>query len=131
MTLEEVEQLHHRISSRERPTTDLRRIREVSVPKDDEELVQALSDLWNLAFHIEGLFPRLDAAKAIVDLALAGDSSYPVHTNDYLIYHALTRNEREVLFEYIAKCIGEERASVAGSALAEFADDLLGEGPTF
>lgn len=130
MILEEVEHLNDRIMSGERPTTELLRIREGSVPKDDEQFVQALSDLWNNTLRIDGLYPKLDAAKAIIDIAWAGDSSYPVHTSEGLIYDSLTRDEREVLFAYIANCIGEERASVAGSALAEFADDLLGDGPT-
>lgn len=130
MTLEEIEQLNGRIVSGERPTSELLHLREVSVPKDDEQFVQALSDLWNNTLRIDGLYPKFDAAKAIIDIAWAGDSSYPVHTNEGLIYDSLTRDEREVLYGYIANCIGEERASVAGSALAEFADDLLGDGPT-
>ena len=91
--------------------------------------MESLSDLWSLTFHVNGLFPRLEAAKALVDVAWAGDISYPVLTNDGLIFDELSPDERSELFSYIAECIGEERASVAGAVLAEFADELMGDGP--
>jgi len=131
MTETEIDALSSRIYAGERPTAALWRIRKAPIinPKDESAL-QSLSNLWNLSLHIDGLFPKLEAAKAIVDVAWAGDISYPVATNDGSIYDVLTLEERHQLFDYIADCIGEERASVAGAALAEFADELLGDGPT-
>ena len=119
-----------RINAGERPTEELWHYRRAPITDRDESALESLSELWNLTLLTDGLFPTLEAAKAIVDVAWAGDISYPILTNDGLIYDGLTMDERQQLFDYIADCIGEERASVAGAVLAEFADELLGEGPT-
>lgn len=127
VTEEEIDQLSARIHAGERPTLELWTLRRtVNPPSGDEGAVQALSDLWGLAFHITGLFPPLEAAKALVDLASAGDASYPILTNDGLIYDALTPDERAALVEYIEAQAGDV---TTGSVLRQFADDLLGSGP--
>ena len=68
----------------------------------------------------------MEAAKALVDLALAGGASYPILTNDGLIYDTLSRDERAALVEYIEAQAGEV---ATGTVLGQFADDLLGSGP--
>ncbi len=37
---------------------------------------------------------------------------------------------RQQLFDYVTERLGDERASVAAAALTEFADELIGGGPT-
>lgn len=130
MTEVEIQDLISRIHAGERMTNELWCLRGAPIqnPKDLGAL-ESLSDLWGLAFHVDNLFPRLEAAKALVDVAWAGDISYPVLTNDGLIYDDLSPNERSELFSYITDCIGEDRASVAGAVLGQFADELIGDGP--
>ena len=130
MTESEVNELISRIHAGERPMDELWRIRSAPIiNREDESALESLSDLWSLAFHIEGLFPKLEAAKAIVDVAWEGNFTYPVLTNDGLIYDDLSMDERSQLFGYIADRIREDRVSAAGAVLAEFADELMGEGP--
>lgn len=130
MTERELDQLQKRILAGEQPTDDLWALRK-SGPEHsiDEDRAEALSDVWNLAFHHEGVFPKLEAAKALVETALAANTSYPILTNDGLVYDALSPTERQELVQFIRACLEKTHAPVATHVLNEFVDDLLGEGP--
>ena len=95
----------------------------------DHNQAEALSDVWNLAFHFDGLFPKLEAAKALVETALASNTSYPILTNDGLIYDALSPTERRELVHFIRRQMEGAEAPVAERVLEEFIVDLLGSGP--
>jgi hypothetical protein len=127
VTEDQIDHLSDRIHAGERPTLELWTLRRTATPPSgDNSAVEALSDLWGLAFHISRLFPPLEAAKALVDLALLGGASYPILTNEGLIYDALSLAERAALVEYIEAQAGEK---ATGTVLWQFADDLLGSGP--
>jgi hypothetical protein len=130
MTECELAALRSRIAAGERPTEELWVIRKSNHGQAlGYAKAEALSDLWNLVFHYEGLFPKAEAAKALVEIALAADSSYPVSTNDGLIYDALTHAERLRLVQFIKEQGADANAPAAKLALDDFADDLLGYGP--
>jgi hypothetical protein len=126
----EVGKLYDRIMAGERPIEELWSIRR-STPQQavDSQAAMASSDLWNLAFHHEALFPKLEAAKALVEIALANDSTYPISTNDGLVYDALSRDERLELVQFIRDRMSETHAPATKHVLNDFVNDLLGRGP--
>lgn len=130
MTERQLAELRHRIAAGEQLTEELWVIRKSHLECGlDASRAEGLSDVWNLAFHREGVFPKLEAAKALVDTALASDTCYPVLTNDGLVYDALSPGERQELVGFIRKRLDETNAPVARHVLEEFIDDLLGDGP--
>lgn len=130
MTEPELAQLHNRIIAGEQPTEELWAMRRSGLePCVDATTAEALADVWNLAFHHERLFPKLEAAKALVETALAANTSYPILTNDGLVYDALSRAERLDLIQFIRERVAQTEAPVAEHVLRDFVDDLLGDGP--
>ena len=130
MTEPELAQLHNRITAGKQPTEELWAIRRSRLePCVGATIAQALSDVWSLAFHYERLFPKLEAAKALVETALAADNSYPILTNDGLVYDALSLAERHDLVQFIRERVAQTEAPLAEHVLRAFVDDLLGDGP--
>lgn len=93
------------------------------------EETEDLSDLWQLILHHPGAFPIIEAAKAIVDLTVQSDNSYPILTNDGIIYDGLSPEERRELAQYTRNRMVEENPSVVRRALEQFIADLQGTGP--
>ena len=130
MTERDLDQLRHRIRAGEQPTDDLWALRNSSFEHGmSEERAEAVPDVWNLVFHHESAFPKLEAAKALVGTALAADVSYPILTNDGLVYDALSRAERAELAQFIRERMVEADAPLARDVLNAFAGELVGEGP--
>jgi hypothetical protein len=129
MTEAKIQRLYDRLAAGEQPIDDLRALRQRGF-KDgvDAERAEALSDLWNLVLHCD-LLPALDTAKALVELAAASDTSYPILINDGLIYDALNPRERAELVQFIRQCLAQANAPHAELVLIHFVDDLLGSGP--
>jgi hypothetical protein len=130
MTELELERLRSRIAAGELPTEDLWALRKANLDLVDAKKAEALSDVWNLAFHRKGLFPQLEAAKALVETALAANTPYPILTNDGLIYDSLTSAERHDLVQFIRERTGGSGVQLA-DILNEFVEDLIGSGPHF
>lgn len=94
----------------------------------DPALTEEVSDVLNAALHRKVL-PTLETAKAIVETAVIGDSTYPISTNDGLIYDNLSSGERLDLIDFVVTCLSNSNAPIARSSLVDFADDLAGRGP--
>ena len=93
--------------------------------KDGDE-VFSWSEFFALAFRHEGLLPALEAAKALVDLALAADETMPiVSPYDSKMKDVLSPAERAEMFDYIARKIGDNRSPQSFSAAADLADYLM------
>jgi hypothetical protein len=125
----EFDQLRHRILAREQVAEELRLLSESSrrariTPDEAEDL----SDLGNLALH-QNLVPSMDAARELVELAVASDTTYPILTNDGLIYDALHREHRDVLAKFVRHRLADASGGHTQQALLDFADDLEGRGP--
>lgn len=130
MTPGELERLRGRIMTGESMTSELWTLRKTALETDiSDGTAEALSDLWNLAFHREGLFPKIEAAKALVEAALATNSSYPILTNDGLIYDSLSPVDRQELVRFILNRISGAKPAIAKQVLLNFVDDLRGNGP--
>jgi hypothetical protein len=130
MTPGELERLRGRIMTGESMTSELWTLRKTALETDiSDGTAEALSDLWNLAFHREGLFPKIEAAKALVEAALATNSSYPILTNDGLIYDSLSPVDRQELVRFILDRISGAKPAIAKQVLLNFVDDLRGNGP--
>ena len=85
--------------------------------------VSAWTAVFKLAFRYPALFAPIEAAKAMVDVALAADETLPVVCPyDTLIKEALSPAERSELFGYIALRIGDNRSPQSFSAAADLAD---------
>jgi hypothetical protein len=127
MTERDLDQLRHRIRAGEKPTGDLWALRNNGLQNGiGEDRAEAVSDVWNLVFHHESGFPKLEAAKALVETALAVNISYPILTNDGLIYDALSGAERVQLARFIHERLLEADAPVARDLLDAFAGELVG-----
>jgi hypothetical protein len=128
MTEEDLDQLERRMYAGERPTEELRALAAQIDQTLDAELTEKLSDIWNLVLHRK-LLPTLETAKAIVRTSEVGDSSYPISTNDGLIYDDLSTAERAELIDFIMARVSNNSAPAARQSLIEFADELAGGGP--
>jgi hypothetical protein len=129
MTDAEVERLLHRLFRGEQPTDELTALRENAV-EDGVATGRAemLSDLWSVVLH-RNLLPALDTAKALVELAVASETSYPISISDGLIYDALRPAEREELVQFIRQRLAQANTLKTERVLIDFADDLLRAGP--
>ena len=126
MTMEDSQVLQSRLASGEQIAEKLRLLHlalPYSVKVGDDVFPWAES--FALAFNHVGVFPRLEAAKALVDLALAADETMPiVCPYDSEMKGALSSAERAEMFDYIATRIGNNRSPQSFSAAAELADFL-------
>ena len=130
MTEEEAGRLRDQIYGGERPIEQFRALRSLGVQKGlEKDQAETLSDLWQLTFTVEGLFPPLEAAKAIVELTAASDDTYAILTNDGTIYDILLPAERRELAQHTRNCIVEFSPSRSKRALETFVSDLFGDGP--
>lgn len=126
MTETDLNDLSRRILSGERPVRELWELRNTPIPTDaDRETLEALSDLWGLAFHFSGLMPPLEAAKSLVEVAIIGDTPYPLVTNEGAIYDCLRAEDRAALVAYVVDRMGEP---APGTALRQFIRDIMGDG---
>ena len=130
MTDEEADRLRDQIFGGERPVEQFRALLNLGVQKGlEKEQAETLSDLWQLTFTRKGLFPPLEAAKAIVEITAASDDTYALLTNDGTIYDSLLPAERRELAQHIRNCIVEFRPSRSTRALEIFVSELFGDGP--
>lgn len=100
-------------------------IADSSIDYKDDKLVMALTNLWRFILTDVTYIPRILAAEKIVELTWYSDTSFPITTTEGTIIDSLNSAEKYKLFDYIINLIGEDRASVGGSCLAEFGDDLI------
>lgn len=126
MTRDDLDQLRNRLDAGERPTEELRALMAEIGKSFDPALTEEVSDVLNAALHRKVL-PTLETAKAIVETAVIGDSTYPISTNDGLIYDNLSSGERLDLIDFVVT--SNSNAPIARSSLVDFADDLAGRGP--
>ncbi len=95
-----------------------------NLPEGDE--VFPWSECFALDFRHKGSFPPLEAAKALVDVALAADETMPiVWPYDAEMKKALSPTEQAEVFAYVADRIGDIRSPQSYSAAADLADYLI------
>ena len=127
MTDEDYFALRARVEAGEDVTASLSKLRtsaRESLLDGDE--VFPWSECFALAFRYRGSFPPLDAAKALVDVALAADETMPiVWPYDAEMKNALSSTERAEVFAYVAGRIGDNRSPQSYSAAADLADYLI------
>jgi hypothetical protein len=128
MTEDDLDRLAARIYAGQRPTRELRALSAQIDQALDAKLTEQMSDIWNLVLQRK-LLPALETAKAIVQTAEAGDSSYPISTNDGLIYDSLSTAERAELIDFIMARLSNSSAAAAKRSLIDFADELARDGP--
>ena len=127
MTIADYHALESRIAAGEQLTNELRRLHSLAreTIRDGDD-VFPWTESFALTFHHKGLFPPLQAAMALVDLALAADETMPiVAPYDTQMKEALSPAERAEVFDYITQRIGENRSPQSFSAAADLADYLL------
>ncbi|MCL6682760.1 hypothetical protein [Sphingomonas alba] len=130
MTIADFHALESRVAAGEQLTDEFRRLHSLAreTIRDGDD-VFPWAESFALAFQHRGLFPPLQAAIALVDVALAADETMPiVAPYDSQMKEALSPTERAEMFDYIAKRIGDNRSPQSFSAAADLADYLLDVG---
>jgi hypothetical protein len=130
MTIADFHDLESRVAAGEQMTNEFGRLHSLAretVRDGDDVFPWAQS--FALAFHHKGLFPPLQAATALVDVALAADETMPiVAPYDSQMKDALSPTERAEMFDYIAQRIGENRSPQSFSAAPDLADNNIHAG---
>ena len=123
-----MEKLRFRMIAGEQPIEELRALMAETAEGFDPALTEDVSDVWNAVLHRK-LLPTIETAKAVVVTAINGDSSYPILTNDALIYDALSHPERVELVQFMREHTGDIESPVTVRVFCDFENDLLGNGP--